>query len=127
MNPYQFLADTVVLIHLAFTIFVVFGGLLIFFKPWIIWPHIPAVLWGAVIEFAGWICPLTPLENRLRIKGGGDGYAGGYIEHYIIPILYPAGLTREIQVILGIMVVIINMIVYGIFFVKLIRRKKIDQ
>jgi len=124
---YQFFADTVVLIHLAFTIFVLFGGLLIFFRVWIIWFHIPAVIWGAVIEFSGRICPLTPLENWLRIKGGGDGYTGGFIEQYIIPVLYPAGLTREIQVILGIMVVIINMIVYGIFFAKLIRRKKIDQ
>jgi hypothetical protein len=81
------------------------------------WIHIPAASWGALIEFAGWICPLTPLENWLRFRGGVAGYAGGFIEQYILPVLYPLNLTREIQFVIGAVVILVNLIAYGIRFI----------
>ncbi len=110
---YRLAADAVVLIHLAFVVFVVAGALLVLRWPRIAWVHVPAFVWGALIEFAGWICPLTPLENRLRISGGAAGYEGGFVEHYVIPILYPGNLTRALQIGLGVAVVLINAGVYG--------------
>ena len=112
----NWLADFVVLIHFLFVVFVVGGGLLLFWSKKMAIIHIPAASWGAFIEFSGWICPLTPLENILRYKAGGTAYEGGFIENYILPILYPSGLTREIQIILGASVIIINLIVYLIVF-----------
>ena len=109
----QLLADLVVLLHLAFVLFVVFGGLLVLRRRRIAWLHVPAFVWGAAIEFGGWICPLTPLENRLREMGGAGGYAGGFVERYLVPILYPGELTREIQIALGIAVLLINLAIYG--------------
>jgi hypothetical protein len=111
---YRLLADLVVLIHLSFVIFVVLGGLLALKWRWVAWLHLPAAIWGALIEFGGWICPLTPLENWLRNQGGEEGYAGGFIQHYMVPVLYPDGLTREIQIVLGLAVVILNLIVYAL-------------
>jgi hypothetical protein len=108
----SFLADLVVLLHFGFVLFVMLGGLLVFWRSWIAWCHIPAVLWGAGIEFLGWICPLTPLENMLRTRGGDTGYASGFIEHYIMPILYPAALTRKMQIGFGIIVLGVNIAVY---------------
>ncbi len=100
--------------------FVVFGGLLVLRRRWIAWLHVPAFVWAAVIEFGGWICPLTPLENRLREMGGAGGYAGGFVERYLVPILYPGELTREIQIVLGVAVLLINLSIYGF----LLRRHK---
>ena len=108
----SFLADLVVLFHFGFVLFVMLGGLLVLWRSWIAWCHIPAVLWGAGIEFLGWICPLTPLENMLRTRGGDTGYASGFIEHYIMPILYPAALTRKMQIGFGIIVLGVNIAVY---------------
>ena len=105
-------ADTVVVIHLAFIVFVVFGGLLVLRWRWAAVVHLPAVAWGAAVEFTGWICPLTPLENNLRHAGAEAGYSGSFVEHYLMPILYPAGLTRDTQLILGIFVIAINLVVY---------------
>ena len=113
------LADLVVLLHLAFVLFVVFGGLLVLRRRRIAWLHVPAFVWGAAIEFGGWICPLTPLENRLREMSGAGGYAGGFVERYLVPVLYPGELTREIQIGLGIAVLLINLAIYGF----LLRRK----
>ena len=110
---YSFLADLLVLIHLLFILFVIFGGLLVLWRKWVVFLHIPAAVWGALIEFKGWICPLTPLENHLRQLGGEQGYSGGFIEHYLIPIIYPDELTRTFQIILGIFVVVLNLMVYG--------------
>ena len=110
---YSFLADLLVVIHLLFILFVIFGGLLVLWRKWIAFLHIPAAVWGALIEFKGWICPLTPLENHLRQLGGEQGYSGGFIEHYLIPIIYPDELTRTFQIILGIFVVVLNLMVYG--------------
>ena len=110
---YGVLADLVVIIHLAFVVFVLFGGLLVLQWRRVRWLHLPAVAWGAAVEFGGWICPLTPLEIWLRMQGGESGYSSDFIEHYILPLLYPADLTREVQIVLGAMVVAINLAIYG--------------
>ncbi len=115
---YRLMADIVVVIHFAFTIFVLLGGILTIWWRKVIWLHIPAAVWGALIEFAGWICPLTPLENRLRAKGGEAGYPGGFVEEYVLPVIYPAGLTRETQIILGIFVITVNLVIYWKVFFK---------
>ena len=115
---YRLMADIIVVTHFAFTIFVLLGGILAIWWRKIVWLHIPAAVWGALIEFAGWICPLTPLENRLRIKGGEAGYQGGFVEKYILPVIYPEGLTREIQIILGVFVIIVNLAIYWKIFHK---------
>ena len=94
-------------------LFVVLGGLLVLRWPRVAYLHIPAAIWGAAIEFLGWICPLTPLEHWLRRRSGGAGYSGGFIEHYILPVLYPSALTREIQLILGFLVIAVNLGIYG--------------
>jgi hypothetical protein len=109
---YSFLADLVVLLHACFVLFVLLGGFLVLWKSYLAWYHIPAVIWGAGIEFLGWICPLTPLENMLRARGDNAGYTTGFIEHYIMPVIYPAGLTRMMQIGLGITVLGINIAVY---------------
>lgn len=109
---FRLLADLVVLIHLAFVVFVVVGALLVLRWPRLAWLHLPAAIWGALIEFAGWICPLTPLENWLRARAGGGRYAGGFVEHYVLPILYPGQLTRSLQIGLGVVVVLINAAAY---------------
>lgn len=115
---YQILADTVVLVHSAFVIFVVFGGLLVLRWRWLSWLHLPTAIWGALIEFAGWICPLTPLENQFRMKSGAAGYDTDFIEHYLLPIIYPEALTRSLQIKLGIIVIIINVSIYGFLLYK---------
>lgn len=109
---YHLLADAVLVLHLLFVAFVVAGGLLLLRWRWMAWLHLPALAWGATVEFTGWICPLTPLENLLRQAGGGTGYQGGFIEHYLMPLLYPAGLTRELQFLLGGGLVLFNIAVY---------------
>lgn len=117
---YRMAADAILLLHLAFTLFTVLGGLLVLRRPSLIWLHLTAVLWGVVIEWADWICPLTPLENFLREQGGEAGYAGGFIEHYVALILYPENLTIELRYLLGLGLVAVNLIVYGYIF--LVRR-----
>ena len=115
-------ADAVALVHLAFVLFVAFGGLLVWRWPRLAWFQAPAVLWGAWIEFAGGMCPLTPLENHLRRAVGEAGYAGGFIDHYLWPLLYPVGLTREGQWALGAGVLVINGVVYGVLWLRWARR-----
>lgn len=112
---FRILADLVVVVHLAFVLFVVLGGLLVLRWPRLAWVHVPVALYGAVIEFLGFVCPLTPLEVSLRERGGEAGYEGGFIEHYITSAIYPSGLTREIQVGLGVGVLLLNGIVYAIW------------
>lgn len=109
-----YLADLVVIVHLIFILFVVTGGFFLPRWPWLIWPHLPAVAWGAYIEFSGGICPLTPLENHLRALAGASGYSGGFVEHHLLPILYPANLTLPIQWPLGTLVLAINLIAYAL-------------
>ncbi len=115
---YRILADLVVGVHALFVVFVVAGGLLLLRWPWLAALHLPAAVWGALIEFQGWICPLTPLENSLRRQAGGTGYSGGFIEHYILPVLYPSDLTRSIQIVLGLLVLALNLAIYAQVFVK---------
>jgi hypothetical protein len=110
---HRLLADCLVLFHLAFVIFVVAGGLLVLWRPSLRWIHLPAAAWGALIEFTGWICPLTPWEQALRLRAGQVGYAGGFIEYYILPLLYPQGLTPGVQMVLGILVVGVNIVIYA--------------
>ena len=99
------------------------GGLLVLRRPRLAWAHIPAVAWGAIIEYAGWICPLTPLENWLRSAGGAAGYAGGFVEHYLLRTLYPQGLSRGTQAVLGTLVLMINVAVYGTLLVRIRRTR----
>ncbi len=116
---WRILADAVLVLHFAFIVFVVLGGLLVLRWPRLAWIHLPAVAWGAGIEFLGAICPLTPLENLLRVSGGGSGYGGGFIDHYLTSLIYPDGLTRTTQIVLGVFVIAVNVAVY----VALLRRK----
>jgi len=111
--PYGLLADAVLLAHAAFVAFVVLGGVLVLRWPRVAWVHLPVVAWGAGIEFAGGICPLTPLENHLRALAHEQGYTGGFVEHYVFGMLYPEGLTPEIQVVLGLGVLALNGAIYA--------------
>jgi len=112
-------ADAVLVVHAAFIVFVVLGGLLVFRFRKLMWVHLAAVAWGAIIEISGWICPLTPLENALRRSAGGIGYSEGFVEHYLSAMVYPPGLSRNTQVGLGVGVVVVNALIYG-----LIRRRR---
>ncbi len=124
---YRIAADLVVVVHALFVVFVVLGGLLVLRWPRLAWAHLPAAVWGALIEFAGWICPLTPLEKWLRVQAGLAAYEGGFIEKYLLPILYPAGLTRETQVVLGLVVVVINLAVYAALLVRRARARAVTR
>lgn len=110
---YGLLADGVLVLHLLFIVFVVAGGLLVLRWPRLALAHVPAVVWGVWIELSGNDCPLTGIENSLRLKAGESGYSGGFIEHYLMPVIYPQGLTRELQYLLAAGVVIINLAIYG--------------
>lgn len=115
---YRIAADLVVLLHFLFVLFVVAGGFLVLRSPRVAWLHLPAVIWGIGIEWLGGICPLTPLENHLRRLGGQAGYDGGFVEHYILPLLYPVGLNRTIQLWLGLLVLLVNAAVYIRFIMQ---------
>ena len=107
------LADAVVLLHAAFVAFVAGGGLLVWRWPRLAWVHLPALVWGVGVEWSGAVCPLTPLEIWLRQRAGEAGYQGDFIDHYVMPLLYPAGLTRARQLGLGAAVLLLNLAVYG--------------
>ena len=119
---FRFLADATVVLHLGFVLFVVLGGLIVARWRHVAWLHLPAAGWGAWIEFAGWVCPLTPIENWLREQGGGTAYSSSFIEHYLLPVLYPESLFRELQWVLGGAVLLINAVVYILVFRRDIRR-----
>jgi hypothetical protein len=116
------LADVLVIVHLLFVAFVVAGGFLLARWPKLVWLHLPAAAWGAYIEFSGGICPLTPLENRLRVLGGGSAYSGDFVERYVLPILYPGYLTLPLQQVLGGVVVGVNLVAYGLAYAAWRRR-----
>lgn len=118
--PYGLLADVVLVVHLGFVLFVVLGGLLVLRWRGLAWLHVPAAAWGALIEFAGGVCPLTPLEQRFRRLGGEAGYSGEFIDHYVRAVLYPEGLTRSMQFALGAIVLLVNAAIYWM----LVRRLK---
>jgi len=110
----RLLADALVAVHLAFIVFVLAGGLLVLYRrSWAVL-HLPAVAWGAFAELTRTVCPLTPLENSLRRSAGDAGYAGGFIEHYVIPLIYPQALTARLQIVLGLLVIAVNLVVYAI-------------
>lgn len=115
---YRLLADALVALHAAFVLFVVSGGFLALRWRRLAWLHIPGALWGAIIEFMGWVCPLTPLENHFRRLAGEGGYQGGFIEHYLIPVLYPADYTLALRLTLGVLVVLLNAAAYALYFRK---------
>ena len=115
---YRLSADLVLVVHLAFILFVALGGLLVPRRPRLIWLHLPAVVWGALSEFLGVICPLTPLETALRELGGGIGYEGDFIAHYITAVIYPSGLTRGSQIALGFGALLLNVAIYGYWLLR---------
>jgi hypothetical protein len=120
---YRSMAEFVLLFHFGFVVFVVLGGLLILRWRSAAWLHAPAASWAVLIQFAGWTCPLTPLENHLRNLGGQAGYSGGFVEHYLLSVLYPAGLTRDIQLVLGLGVLVLTLSVYTVSSRRRMRMK----
>lgn len=120
---YRALADVVVLGHALFVVFVVAGGALVWRWPRLAWAHVPCAVWGIAIEYGGWICPLTPLEVWLRGRAGLEGYTGSFVEHYVIPTLYPAGLLRSVQIVLGTLVLGLNAAVYVVLVRRALRAR----
>jgi hypothetical protein len=121
--PYGLLADGVLLVHLAFVVFAVCGGFWALRQRWVVWLHLPALAWGVWVEWSGSICPLTPLENELLRRAGLSGYGGDFIGHYLVPLLYPADLSRAVQWFLGGMLLAVNILAYGWLWRRLKRRK----
>ena len=121
---FKLLADTVAFIPLLFVAVAVAGGLLALRWRRLPWLHLPALAWGATVEFTGWICPLTPLENRLRAAGGAAGYSGGFVDHYLLPLLYPASLERGTQVVLGLALLAINAVAYSLVWRRRARSRR---
>lgn len=122
--PYHALADLVVVLHFAFLAFVVIGGVGVLRWPKLAWVHVPAAIWGVLIEFFGWICPLTPLEVALRHRAGEAAYTGGFVAHYIVKVLYPDELTRGTQALLGALVLALNVAVYAVVVARRRRARR---
>jgi hypothetical protein len=121
---FRIAADILVVLHLGFILFVVLGGLAVLKWGRLAWLHLPAAAWGALIVINGWICPLTPLEQYLRRTGGQAGYSGGFIDHYLMPIIYPVGLTRKLQIAMGVALVVGNLLIYGWVAARHLRRRR---
>ena len=121
--PYTLLADLLVVVHLAFVAFVILGGLAARWWAWVVWLHLPAVFWGVGIEWMGGTCPLTPLESWLRIRAGEAAYETDFVARYLLPLLYPAGLTRTTQLTLGTAALTVNVLIYGLLW----RRRSRDR
>ncbi|MBA3013292.1 MAG: DUF2784 domain-containing protein [Proteobacteria bacterium] len=120
---YSILANIILAAHLIFILFVVFGSLVVFYKRWVFWLHIPAVIYGSLVEFSGWICPLTPLENHVRALAGQSGYAHSFVQEYLLKTIYPEMLTRQDQIIIGCILLILNLFVYLLIFRKTMKKK----
>jgi hypothetical protein len=120
---FRLIADLLVVAHLLFIIFVVAGGLFVLYRPGLALLHLPSAVWGAAVEIFGWVCPLTPLENYFRSLGGAAAYRGDFIEHYLIPLIYPENLTASTQYILGILVIAINLI----FYILVVRKMRLHR
>lgn len=112
------LADLVLTFHFAFIIFAVLGGILVLWRPWIVWLHVPSVLWSGYVNIFGHICPLTLVENRLRYLAGQDGYGGGFIQHYLMPLIYPGVMPERWGLISGLSVLIWNVLVYALVLIR---------
>lgn len=119
--PHALLADLVLTVHLGFILWVVLGGLAVLRRPWLAWLHLPCVAWGAAVELSGGVCPLTPLENHFRALAGESGYGGDFIQHYLLAVIYPEGLTRGIQTALGLLALAVNAPVYGRLWLRRVR------
>lgn len=119
---YRLLADAVLVIHLAFVVFAVLGGLLVLRHQKVLWWHLSALAWGVIVQWADWICPLTPLENVLRHMGGESGYSAGFVEHFVIGVLYPENLTLELRYLLGAVLLAVNIAVYSHVILSIRRR-----
>ena len=124
---YSLLADLLVVFHIVFILFVVLGGLFVFKWPRIGYLHIHAAVWGGLIEIQGWLCPLTPIENRLRQVAGTTSYKDSFIQHYLIPVIYPTELTREVQLFLGLSVLILNGIVYIWILLRVLEKRTVRE
>jgi hypothetical protein len=118
---YRLLANAIVGFHALFILFVLCGGFLAWRWRWVAVVHVPCAVWGMLIEYRGWMCPLTPLENTLRAKAGQQGYSGGFVEHYLLPAIYPSGLTPRVQVVLGTFVLVVNVLAYAVLIRRLSR------
>jgi hypothetical protein len=112
---WRVLANVIVFVHLLSILFIVFGGFLTWRWRWLAWVHVPFAVWGMMLEYFGWICPLTPLENHFREKAGLAGYSGGFVEHYLLPVIYPENLTVNTQLVLAAIVLVVNLIAYAGF------------
>ena len=123
---FELLSGLTVIVHLVFVMFVIAGGLLVIHWPWLMCLHITAVIWAAAVELFGWICPLTPLENWFRQGSGQSPYETDFVERWVVPLLYPHGLTREVQIVLGLFVIIVNLSVYAWLY-RRIQGQKIMQ
>lgn len=121
---YSVAADALVIAHLAFIMFVMLGGLLLLKWPRCIYLHLPAVAWGTLVELRGWLCPLTPLEQHYRALAGETGYSGDFVQHYLLPLIYPAGLTRDVQTILAMCVITVNLVIYAVIYVQYQRNSR---
>ncbi len=120
---YQLLADALVVVHFLFILFVITGGIFVIRRPRLAWVHLPAVVWGATVEFCGWVCPLTPLENFLRQRGGGAAYHGDFIEYYLLPLIYPENLTAAMQYVFGVVVIAVNLV----FYILALRKRRMSK
>lgn len=119
----RYLADAVLVVHLAFVFFVLLGGVLAMRWPALAWVHLPCAAYGAAVEIGQWICPLTPLENELRRRGGEAGFRGDFVEHYLVPVLYPAPLPPAATWVLAGIVVAVNVGIYGVILARRRRRR----
>ena len=122
---YRIAADAVLVVHFAFVLFALLGGLLVLRSPGLAWLHLPTIAWAAFVEFTGRICPLTPLEVALRQAAGDAGYSGDFLEHYLVAVIYPEGLTQELQVALGAALLLVNVAVYAVVLRRLFRRRSL--
>ena len=121
---YKLAADLILVLHLLFVVFVLFGGLLCLQRTCWVWLHLPAVIWGVWVEWAGWICPLTPLENHFRRLATGQGYQESFVEHYLVPLIYPAQLTISLRSCLGALLLTVNIFVYFCVIRKQIKQQR---
>jgi hypothetical protein len=122
----RFAADVVLAGHLVFIAFVMLGALVVLRWRWLAWLHVPALAWAVFVEASGSVCPLTPLENLLRMRAGDAGYAGGFVEHYQLALVYPEGLTRQLQWLLAAVVLVVNALLYGWLWVRLRRPARLS-
>ncbi|MDX1455920.1 MAG: DUF2784 domain-containing protein [Gammaproteobacteria bacterium] len=120
---YHLLANTVLLLHALFIVFVVLGGLLVLRNPRIAWLHVPVAIYGVLVEWIGWICPLTPLENHFRSLAGEQGYSSGFIQHHLLPLIYPVNYTPRLQLVLGAIVLLTNIAIYGFIAWRIARAR----